>query len=278
VPPLLAWIVTLHLIATMTFMAGQTTILAAAAIVLGQLAFERGRPTLAGFLWAAAFVKPHIALPLLPLAFLLGSWKRGAMLVAWLGVLNLSGCLLAAGTPLFAFDYLDYLRDAHKQVEYNRVGWNYQITSWNRLWYSLSHREIELTTPLTLAGYLTFGAMFALRCALARQRPSPAWLMAVAVTAAVCCCQVLAYELFLLVLVVPLNLELLDANRKKLAWTLAGLLTAHLMPLEIMMEWAKYYHEESTPHLVITSYRSWLVAVQVAVLLCVPPDASAKNR
>ncbi len=276
VPWPLVWFVTLHLVTIMTFQAGQTTLLVTAAIVLGQLAHERGWPILSGLFWAAAFIKPHVALPLLPLAIYLGGWKRGALIIAWLGVLNLAGCLLAAGTPRFAFDYLDYLRDAHKAVEYNRIGWNPQITGWNRLWFSLSQREIELNTVLTLASYAVFAALFTLRCAAARRRPTAAWVVAVAATASVFCCQVLAYESFLLVLAVPLILEMFNRNQRILASFLCLLLVAHMLPLQIMIALGELFGVESTAFQVITSYRSWLVA-ELALLLLVFPNWAASE-
>lgn len=252
-PWLLPWLICLHLITIMTYKAGQTTLLTAAAITLGQLAHERGRPWLGGLLWACAFVKPHIALPLLVLAGLFDGGKRAIILVAWLAALNIMGCLLAGGSPLFALDYLHFLESAHKQVEYNRVGWNFQITSWNRCWWTLSGQAIEMNLPLTLVGYGVFALVALVRCGF--RRPSKAWLLAVAMTAAVFCSQVLAYESFLLVLCVPFILESLEQGRKVTAYVIVGLLVAHMLPLELMGA------------LGFPSYRCWLVAALAGTLL-----------
>src|SRR5207244_2160300 len=86
---LLPWLIIMHPVMLLTFAVGQTTILAAVAIVAGHILHERKCPILAAFFWACAFVKPHIALPLIPLAIYLSGWRRGAGIVAWVAVLNL---------------------------------------------------------------------------------------------------------------------------------------------------------------------------------------------
>ena len=57
-----------------------------ACVAAGLLCFERGRPYLAAVLWAIPFVKPHLAIPLIPLAWYLGGWRPAALLVALVGV------------------------------------------------------------------------------------------------------------------------------------------------------------------------------------------------
>ncbi|HEY3787907.1 MAG TPA: glycosyltransferase family 87 protein, partial [Urbifossiella sp.] len=60
------------------FQVGQTTTLCVGCVALGQWCFEKGRPSLGLLLWSVAFIKPHVALPLVPLAWYLGGWKRAA--------------------------------------------------------------------------------------------------------------------------------------------------------------------------------------------------------
>ena len=49
---------------------------------LGESAYQAGWRRLAGLLWAIPFCKPHLALPLVPLAWYLGGWRRAVELVA----------------------------------------------------------------------------------------------------------------------------------------------------------------------------------------------------
>ena len=67
-----------------------------------------------------AFVKPHVALPLIPLAWYLGGWRRAAGLVAVVAALTLVGATLAGGSPLFLRDYLAFLPGELVGV---RAGW-----------------------------------------------------------------------------------------------------------------------------------------------------------
>ncbi len=188
---------------------GQTSLLFTGCVAAGMWCFERRRPVPAVLLWSVAFVKPHLALPLVPLAWYLGGWQPAAGLVAAVAALNLAGATLVGGSPLFLWDYVAYLGTAHKAVVFNRAAVNPEITSWNRLLYAATESVagkqflVELTAPLTLAGYAVWFALVAVRCRLARSWPSPAWATAVAATGAVWCAQVLTYDVLVLALAVP---------------------------------------------------------------------------
>lgn len=262
VPIILPWLVCLHPVLWIGFNVGQTTILAAGAIVLGQIVHTRGWRWLGALLWASAFVKPHVALPLLPLAWYLNGWKRPAMIVVWLAVLNLAGCLLAAGTPMFAFDYLHHLGDNHKLVNFNRVEWNAQIVSWNRVLFSLGGPAIDLSLTGTLIGYAIATLLIVLRCALAKCWPSPAWALAAGMSAAMVCCQVLAYEAWLLVLVIPLILECLAAGQRRTAFIMIAMLTLQTLPFFPVVDATLKLHAMTGQDWLVpllTSYRAWLV-------------------
>jgi len=234
VPPVLPWLFMLHHVVWATFAVGQTTIIMVAAIVLGQIFHERRWPVLGAFLWAGAFIKPHLALPLIPLAFYLSGWKRGAFVIGWLIVLNLAGCLLAGSSPLFAFEYLDHLAGNHKKIEFNRVDLNPQITSWNRLLVVAKGPVIELDLKLTLAGYAVMAMLVVARCTLARRWPSKTWLLAIAAVAMIFCCQVLAYESLLLVLVLPHLFENYAKGHKVDATVFAIAFVVLMVPLDPM--------------------------------------------
>jgi hypothetical protein len=196
---------------------GQTPLLFVGCVVAGQWCFDRGGRAglwLGALLWAVPFVKPHLALPLIPLAWYLGGWKRAAALVVMVGALNLLGATLAGGSPLKLKDYLDYVPTAHKEVVYNRAEMNPQITSWNRLLFSLGGPLVELTIVTTVAGYLVWGGLVLGRCAAAGERPSRAWALAATAVGGMLCCQVLGYETLGLVLTVPWLRELFATGRR----------------------------------------------------------------
>jgi len=206
----------LNPLAGATVIVGQTTLLFVGCIVAGQWCFDRGRLWLGALLWAVPFIKPHMALPLIPLAWYLGGWRRAAAVFGVVAALNLVGATLVGGSPLAIKDYLDYVPVAHKEVLYNRAKLNPQITSWNRLLYSLTKPPgdqeggilVELTVVTTAAGYLVWFGLVVGRCAAAGGRPSPAWAVAAAAVGGMLCCQVLGYETLALTLTVPLIRDL----------------------------------------------------------------------
>jgi hypothetical protein len=196
---------------------GQTPILFVGCVVAGQWCFDRGGRWglwLGALLWAVPFVKPHLALPLIPLAWYLGGWRRAAAVVAVVATLNLMGATLAGGSPLKLIDYLEYVPTAHKEVVYNRAELNPQITSWNRLLFSLGGPLVELTIVTTVAGYLVWGGLVIGRCAATGEYPSRAWALAAAAVGGMLCCQVLGYETLGLVLTIPWIRDLFVTGRR----------------------------------------------------------------
>ncbi len=192
---------------------GQTTLLVVACAVLGQAAHNAGRIRLGALLWAIAFIKPHLAIPLLPLAWFLSGWRRPAEIIAWVAGLNFAAGMLVTGSPLFVIDYLAYLQQGHKSVEFNRVGANMQITSWNRLVVANGGPVRELGMLGTLLGYGVWFGLLAVRNGL--KKPSPSWALAGCAVGAPLCCQLLPYELPLLVLVLPYLGELLASENPR---------------------------------------------------------------
>ncbi|HEY1191263.1 MAG TPA: glycosyltransferase family 87 protein [Gemmata sp.] len=211
---------------------GQVTIVSVGCVAVGLWCFSRNRPTLGVVLWALTFVKPHVALPLVPLAWYLGGWRRATALVALVAGLNLIGATVAGGSPLFLRDYLDYLPTGHKAVLYNQAERNSQITSWNRLVVSCGGPLIELTATTTLAGYLVWGGLVLGRCGAAGRKPSAAWACAAAVAGGAVCSQVLAYELLMLAIAVPWVRELFTARRALWAWGALVLLVIQTIPID----------------------------------------------
>jgi hypothetical protein len=146
-------------------------------------------------------------------------------------VLNLIGATLAGGSPLYLKDYLDYLSEAHKVVLYNRADLNPQITSWNRLLFSLGGPLVELTVITTLAGYLVWGGVVFCRCAISGW-PGAAWTVAAAACGGPLCSQVLGYEAYVLVLAVPWVRDLFAAKHLWQAIAAVGLLFLQQLPSE----------------------------------------------
>ena len=58
----------LNFLTTALVLVGQTTLLFVGCVAAGQWLYEKGRPWAAALLWAIPFMKPHLALPLIPLA------------------------------------------------------------------------------------------------------------------------------------------------------------------------------------------------------------------
>ena len=220
----------------MTLPPGQTSGVAGALLILGEVARRAGRPWLAAAAWAVPFAKPHLALALVPLAWFVGGWRHlGRLAVAAAG-LTAAGCVLAGGVGTVP-DYLRHLQAGHKRVVFNRVDWNPQITSWNRAVVAAGGPAVDLDAARTLAGYAAWAGLVAARVRVAGRRPSPAWAVAVAVTGSALCCQVLPYELFWTVAAVPLALDWVQAGRWRPAAVIGFALvlgTVHM----VFGEWA----------------------------------------
>ena len=212
---------------------GQTTLLAVGCIAFGLLCFSRQRPSAGVLLWSVAFVKPHVALPLVPLCWYLFGWKRAATLVAVVAIENVFGAVIAGGSPLFLGEYLDFLAAGHKAVAFNLAERNFEITSWNRLLCVLTGHVIEQTATTTLAGYLIWFGLIVGRCALANARPSASWAMAAAATGSAFVPQVLGYEVLILALAVPWVRELYQAGFRTHGGLAVLLLAAQLISFEM---------------------------------------------
>jgi hypothetical protein len=247
---------------------GQTTLVAAGCVAAGQWCFERGRRWVwvGCVLWAVPFVKPHLALPLIPLAWYLGGWRRAAGVLAAVGALTLAGCQIAGGSPLFLRDYLAFVSEGHKVVSFNRVEINPQIGSWNRLLFAAGGPLVELTAVSTVGGYLVWFGLAVARCAAAGVKPSASWAVAVCATGAVLCSQVLPYELLVLVLVVPYLRDSFAAGYRVLPAVTLLLLLAQLLPPGLLEGIGMGAHRPLR-----------VVALAVAVLLAPPAPHGADS-
>jgi hypothetical protein len=237
-PRLAVWLVPfvllLNLLTLGIVVVGQVTIIFVAAVAAGYGYFERGRPYLGAALWAIPFVKPHLAIPLVPLAWYLGGWRPALLLVALVTFLNAAGATLAGGSPLFLRDYLAFLPSARDAVAYNRVETNPQITSWNRLLFAWGGPLIELSAATTLAGYLVWFGLVVGRTAAAGTRPGPAWALAAAAAGAVVCAQVLVYELLFLLAAAPWIVGLFASGWRVRGVLAVLLLAVHLAPGKVI--------------------------------------------
>ena len=234
---------------------GQTSLLFGGCVATGQWCFERGGkltgnsrwwPTafelLGAFLWSIPFIKPHLALPLLPLAWFLGGWKRLAAIAAILVAMNLAGCWMIGRSPLYLWDYVQYLGSTHKKVSFNRVESSAIILSWNRLLYGAGGPLIELNAYTTLASYLVWFGLVLARVAISGRRPSAPWAAAAAAVGGVFCAQVLVYEVLFLVLVIPWARTLFASGYRNQGWLIIGLLVLQLIPIGTMYQYGITYH------------------------------------
>ncbi len=258
---------------TLTFpilIVGQYTLVIIGAVIAGQWCFDRGRPLLGAALWSLPFVKPHLAIALIPLAWYLGGWKRAAIVVAAVAVLNLAGCLMVSGSPLFFRDYIEFLGGGHKAVAFNRVELNPQMTGWNRLVFAFGGPLIELGISTTLAGYLIWFGLAAGRAAASGIRPSPAWAMAAAAVGSLFVCQVLGYETLLLALAVPWLLDLIATRRKSWAAVVVVLMLVQMIPPAPYLDAVESMALEARAAEIVKSFRAAGIAALAVVVLCGP--------
>ncbi|HEX4607581.1 MAG TPA: glycosyltransferase family 87 protein [Urbifossiella sp.] len=230
----LPFILVLNFLTVAVVMVGQTAVVAAGGVIAGLVAFGRGWNIAGAILWALPFVKPHVALPLLPLAWYLGGWKRAAAVAAVVGGLNLMGAFFVGGSPLFLRDYVTLVGAGHKGVVFNLAERAYEMTSWNRLLFVIGGERwlVEQSAGTMLLSYAVgFGLVLA-RCLLAWTRPSETWALAMAAALSVVCPQVLGYELVGLVLAVPWVRDLFAAERRGWGLTAVLLLGAQLIPFQ----------------------------------------------
>ena len=216
---------------------GQTPLFFVACVVFGQAAHVRGWKRFGALLWAVAFLKANMALPLLPLAWYLSGWRRAAEVAVFAALTNVLAGIGTTGNPLLFLDFLRYIPEGHQSVNFNRVAVNNQITSWNRLVVACGGPAVELGLVGTLAGYAVWFGLVRLRLRASSPRPegakSSAWALAVAACGALLCCQSLPYELPLLVLVLPYLGELFTSGRGRdqaVSLLVAGCAAFAMMP------------------------------------------------
>jgi Glycosyltransferase family 87 len=199
-------VVMLQPMAQFVFLVGQTTLLMFSLIVFGELLYRKGWHRIGNLLWALAFFKPHIALVLLPLAFVLNGWKRTVEIVGWAALLNLLVGVVFYRNPLYVLEYLKCVQGDHKSVKFNLVSENAHILSWNRLYVALTKKSLELNITTTVIGYVLYWGLAAGVRSLAGPRDPlflRMWWLAVAGASVTCCCQLLPYEITLFFLALP---------------------------------------------------------------------------
>jgi hypothetical protein len=235
VPKLVPFLLLANFLTLAVVMVGQVTVLTVGCVAAGLWCFANGKRWgfwLGVLLWSVPFVKPHVALPLIPLAWYLGGWRRAAALVGVVAAFNIVGAALAGGSPLFLRDYLDYLGASHRAVQFNRAELNYEMTSWNRLLFVGTGVLVEQNAVTTLASYLVWFGLVLGRCAIGGARPSAAWALAACAAAMVFCPQVLGYEALALVLAVPWVRDLFATGRRGWGWAAVALLALQAMPFQ----------------------------------------------
>lgn len=221
---------------------GQTSLVFAGCVAAGLWAFDRGKPYVAALIWVVPFMKPHLALPLIPLAWYLGGLRPALLLIALVGLLNLVGATVIGGSPLFLKDYIDFLPNARTAVSFNRVESNPSVTSWNSLLFHAGGPLIELSVGTIAAGYLVWFGLVVGRCVAAKEKPSAAWAVAAAAVGAVMCSQVLVYELFFLTAAVPWVRDLFTGGYRLRGWAAVALMACQLIPQKLMESYGVPVH------------------------------------
>lgn len=275
--PFIVLIVWMNPITISSLMIGQTTLLFVGCLVLGQYAFENDSPRLGTFLWSITFIKPHLALPFLVLAWVLGGWKRATGIIVVVALWNLFGGLIVTGTlegsyDLFRF-YLEYLRIGHNAGAFNLAAETFQIPSWNRIIAASGGPAIDLNIWMTLTGFAIWGLLVTGRLwlagALGQVRCDPAYLVAVTAVGALFFAQVLAYEMVLLALLAPLILQHFDAGRKGDALALIAMLLFMMLPMNLTDQLADRFGwpEETRQRTLIRSHKCFGMAALALYLL-----------
>jgi hypothetical protein len=240
---LLPFLLLLNFLTLGVAMVGQTAVLTTGCIAAGLWCWSRSSRLgfwLGVLLWSVPFIKPHVALPLIPLAWYLGGWKRAAALVGVVAAFTLLGGWLVSGSPEFLGDYFEFLRDSHRAVVFNQAARNYEITSWNRLLFVATERlmaqpvVIEQTATITLAAYGVWCGLVLVRCAAVGQKPAASWVLAAAAVAAVGCPQVLGYEALILVLTVPWIRDLFTVGSVWVGMVAAVALGLQAIPIQVL--------------------------------------------
>jgi len=278
----------LNPVTQLALVVGQTSLLFAGSIALGQYCFECGRPRLGCLLWSLTFIKPHLAIPFLVLAWVFGGWRRAAGIAFFVALLNVVGGLLtrasfAGAIDLFA-EYVNYVGSGHKQVIFNLVAENFQILSWNRLVAAVGGPAIDLTIGMIFAGFTLWGLLVLARLRLCASRhTSPNWLvqcssylLAVTATGTLFFAQVLAYELILLVLLVPLLARYFDLGRLRDAWFLIGILLYLMVPIDVIERLAEFLalDEVSRGRTLLRSHKCFGMALLAMYLLARGPGVA----
>lgn len=225
----------------------QTSAAGFGLVVVGEMLRRRGSAWAGAVCWAAVFAKPHTALILLPLAWYAGGWRHLLRVGVATAALMAAG-IAASGGPAVIPRYVDQLQTGHKLVEFNKVTWNPQLTSWNRALVAAGGPPIELDATRTLAGYAACAALIAARV-LRSGRPTPAWAFAAGAMAATEACQLGPYELMLAALVLPLALDWRaggKAGRAPALWLGVGLVLKSI-PYEVSGEVWNHHLEHGSP-------------------------------
>jgi len=250
---------------------GQTGLFLVGCLAAGQYCFEANRPRYGCFLWALIFFKPHLTLPFLLLAGILGGWRRVLGILLFTGLLHLFGGFIVRGTlggsVLFLREYLDYLGSAHKAVKFNLVAENFQILSWNRLLVAMGGPAIDLKVSMTIAGFAFWAVLAFLRSW--KQKLDPAWLLAMTAVGTLCFAQVIAYEMIVLALLAPWIVQAFDRNERASAWIVVGLLLFLLIPLQVLDQLANMLQldEGSRGRTILKSHRCFAIVFLAIYLL-----------
>ncbi len=274
---LIVLLVLLNPITMPSMVKGQMGILFVGSLALGQYAFENGCPRFGCFLWSIPFIKPHLALPFLILAWVLGGWRRAAGIAFVVALWNLLGGLIVFGSlegavRLFRI-YIEYIAASHKTVVYNLVAENYEILSWNRILFASGGPAIDLKIWMTLTGFAVWGLLILGRMRLSgpvsRERLDPAYLVAVTAVGALFFAQVLAYEMILLALLAPLILQHFDANRRSDAFAMIAILLFLLIPMNLTDQLAERvgWDESSRQRTLMRSHKCFGMAMLAIYLL-----------
>jgi hypothetical protein len=266
-PSVVAFTVLCNPMGILALVFGQTSLFFFGCVVLGQVVYRRGWHWLGNLIWALAFIKPHLALPLLLLAWYADGWKRAFGIAMWVLVLNVVAGLATTGNPLILAEYVRYLGEGHGTVKFNRITANPHISSWNRLLFTLGGTAVELGAVGTIASYAVWFGVCAARSAIRLVKPSLAWALAAVGCGIPLCCQTLPYELPVLILILPWVIESLRSSYRPIP-ILAIFFASMVLQLggsgSIFDDFAKFTGSPLI-HRLMESHQSFFVALLAAI-------------
>lgn len=257
---------------------GQTGLLVVAFVLASLWCVRRERPLLASVPMALAAIKPHFLPPFLVMLLLVGGSRPVLFTLVLSAILNVLGGLATTGNPGLIAEYLASTSRNYLNLHHNGPESEF-IVGWNRLAWVLGGVSVELGATRILAGYLIWGALFALRWRnKGPNSPTPEHLLAISTTIALFCTSSHGYDLVMLALVVPYALRCFRNSSHLDCVVVAVLAMVAMIPHQVVVKLIHVLRPGVLAHDLLLSYRAIVLAVLVGFFLVRGEPALAARR